>query len=473
MIEGLKPYSEYGSVVSPWVGRIPSHWTVRKLRTLVSPRNERNRPDLPLLSVARERGVFVRGPDDGNRNVIPDDLSHYKVVRSGGLVINKMKAWQGSMGIAPCDGIVSPAYFVYEFRVANREYGQALLRSRPYVAHFAQASDGVRIGQWDLSVSDMREIPIVLPPPDEQAKIVRFLRYANWRIDRLIGAKKKLVALANEQKQSIIHHAVTRGLDACGEPITRSTGERPVAYAQGRIPWLASVPERWEMVPSGQLFQPRKELAREGDEQLSSTQAYGVIPQAEFERRVGRRVVKISIHLEKRRHVERDDFVISMRSFQGGLERAWASGCIRSSYVVLRPSAPIDVGYFAYLFKSPEYIRALQATANFIRDGQDLNFDNFRLVDLPLPPISEQRAIAAYLDVHTSALTQSIDRMRRELQLLDEFRARITADVVTGQLDVRAVAAALPPEGEAAMDVEEPGGWLDSNDDESQEGDDA
>ncbi len=109
------------------------------------------------------------------------------------------------------------------------------------------------------------------------------------------------------------------------------------------IPWLRGLPAHWEVVSSKQLFSARKELAREQDQQLAATQAYGVIRQKDFERRVGRRVVKITQNLEKRRHVEKDDFVISMRSFQGGLERAWETGCIRSSYVVLKPGARVDV----------------------------------------------------------------------------------------------------------------------------------
>ena len=162
MIADLKRYPEYKDSGSRWLGEVPSTWEVRNLRTLIRPRNERNRTDLPLLSVAREKGVFVRSLTDANENhnVIPEDLSNYKVARAGCLVINKMKAWQGSMGIAPCDGIVSPAYFVFDFALANRTFGQALLRSEPYVAHFGQASDGVRVGQWDLTIAGMRQIQI-------------------------------------------------------------------------------------------------------------------------------------------------------------------------------------------------------------------------------------------------------------------------------------------------------------------------
>jgi type I restriction enzyme, S subunit len=143
MIANRKPYPKYKESGSPWLGAVPINWEIRNLRTLIRPRNERNRSDLPLLSVAREKGVFVRSLTDAdeNHNVIPDDLSNYKVARAGALVINKMKAWQGSMGIAPCDGIVSPAYFVFDFGISSRAFGQVLLRSKPYVAHFAQASE--------------------------------------------------------------------------------------------------------------------------------------------------------------------------------------------------------------------------------------------------------------------------------------------------------------------------------------------
>jgi type I restriction enzyme S subunit len=236
MIADLKPYPEYKESGSKWLGAVPAKWGVQNLRTLISKRAERDRADLPLLSVAREKGVFVRSLTDAdeNHNVIPEDLSNYKVARAGNLVINKMKAWQGSMGIAPCDGIVSPAYYVFDFRIANHAFGQRLLRSKPYVAHFGQASDGVRVGQWDLSIPGMRQIPVLVPSPDEQAAIVRFLDWANGRLERAIRAKRKVIALLGEQKQAIIHRAVTRGLDPS------------VSLKPSGIPWLGDIPQHWE-----------------------------------------------------------------------------------------------------------------------------------------------------------------------------------------------------------------------------------
>ena len=201
------------------------------------------------------------------------------------------------------------------------------------------------------------------------------------------------------------------------------------------IPWLTAIPEHWKIVRAKGLFSARTERARPDDEQLSATQAYGVIPQKEFERRVGRKVVQIMQHLDKRAHVEPDDFVISMRSFQGGLERAWARGCIRSSYVVLKPSPETQVGYFAHLFKSLDYIRALQATGTFIRDGQDLNFNNFSLVDLPLPPLDEQADIAKCLDYANRKIDGFIRAKRKLIGLLNEQKQAIIHHAVTRGLD--------------------------------------
>ena len=220
------------------------------------------------------------------------------------------------------------------------------------------------------------------------------------------------------------------------KPYAESAKTKPTTRtSEINIPWLTAIPGHWKVVRSKGLFAARTERARPDDEQLSATQAYGVIPQKEFENRVGRKVVRITQNLEKRAHVEPDDFVISMRSFQGGLERAWARGCIRSSYVVLKPSPETEVGYFAHLFKSVDYIRALQATSNFIRDGQDLNFNNFSLVDLPLPPLDEQAAIAKCLDHANRKIDGFIHAKRKLIGLLNEQKQAIIHRAVTRGLD--------------------------------------
>ena len=172
-----QPYPDYRPSGLSWLRDVPAHWDVRRMRSILKPVNERNHPNLPLLSVVREKGVILRDLDDTdeNHNVIPEDLSNYKVVRSGQFAINKMKAWQGSYGVSDHQGIVSPAYFVFDVNDINPQFLHRATRSRTYIPSFNRASDGVRIGQWDLSPQRLREIPIVVPPPDEQAAIVRYL----------------------------------------------------------------------------------------------------------------------------------------------------------------------------------------------------------------------------------------------------------------------------------------------------------
>lgn len=201
-----------------WLGDIPKHWQIRKLRTILHPVSEKNRPDLPLLSVVREKGVIPRDVDDkeSNHNYIPDDLSGYKVVRTHQFVINKMKAWQGSYGIAPCDGIVSPAYFVFSIDFDNLEYFHHAIRSKVYVNFFAQASDGIRVGQWDLSIDKMKDIPFILPPSDEQTAIVESIKKNNAQADTTISALEKQIAVLQELRTRLISDVVTGQVDVRG-----------------------------------------------------------------------------------------------------------------------------------------------------------------------------------------------------------------------------------------------------------------
>ena len=215
MIADLKPYAVMKDAEVARLGEVPKHWEVRKLRRTLRTVAARNRSDLPLLSVVREKGVVLRDVSNKseNHNFIPDDLTNYKVIQHGQFAMNKMKAWQGSYGVSKYDGLVSPAYFVFDLDGVDGDYFHTAIRSKAYVPYFTQASDGVRIGQWDLSLARMREISFLVPPLHEQTAIVRFLDHADRRIRRYIRAKQQLITLLEEQKQALIHRAVTRGLD--------------------------------------------------------------------------------------------------------------------------------------------------------------------------------------------------------------------------------------------------------------------
>nr|DAJ91368.1 MAG TPA: hypothetical protein [Caudoviricetes sp.] len=200
-----------------WLGDVPANWEIRSLRTILTPFSEKNHPELPLLSVVREQGVILRDVDDkeANHNFIPDDLSGYKMVRRGQFVINKMKAWQGSCGVSQYDGIVSPAYFVFDLAFENKEYFHYAIRSRIYTNFFAQYSDGIRVGQWDLSITKMKSIPFFIPSAEEQAQIVAYIPVAIEKIEKALSGLEHEVSLLHEYRTRLISDVVTGKMDVC------------------------------------------------------------------------------------------------------------------------------------------------------------------------------------------------------------------------------------------------------------------
>jgi type I restriction enzyme S subunit len=283
----------------------------------------------------------------------------------------------------------------------------------------------ISAAQPGLSVAAIKALRIPVPPLGEQRKIADFLDGETVSIDALIAKKARFIELLKEKTQTLITHAVTKGLDPNVK--MKNSGEN----------WLENIPAQWDVVPSNRFFPESKERAHEEDEHLSATQKYGVIPLAEFERLEGRQVTHAEKNLEQRKHVEVDNFVISMRSFEGGIERVKARGCIRSSYIALVADKRAHVGFFSYLFKSSAYIQGLQATAMFIRDGQDLNYNNFRQVKLPFPSFDEQRMIADFLDREVSKNSALIAKTEGAINKLLEYRSTLISAAVTGQIDVR------------------------------------
>ena len=217
-------------------GAVPSHWEVRRIRQILEQVNKRNRPDLPLLSVVRERGVITRNTADldENHNFIPDDLTNYKVVRAGQFAMNKMKAWQGSYGVSQYDGIVSPAYFVFNVHGVTGDFLHTALRSKAYVPFFLQASDGVRIGQWDLAEPRMREIPFFVPPVAEQIAIVTHIRDASSELGFAVARLEREIELLCEYRARLIADVVTGKLNV-REAATRLPEEAKLEAGDAQV----------------------------------------------------------------------------------------------------------------------------------------------------------------------------------------------------------------------------------------------
>jgi len=445
MVTELKPYPAYKDSGVPWLGQVPEHWELRSLGSITSTISHHGRPDLPLLSVVREKGVIPRSTmsDEENHNFVPDDLSNYKIVREGNLVVNKMKAWQGSLGIAPMDGIVSPAYFVFDIRIGDRQFAQTLLRSKVYIPFFAQASDGVRIGQWELSVVGMKRIPVVVPPLSEQAVIVRYLDHADRKVRHVIRARQQLIKLLTEQKQAVIQHAVTRGLDC------------DVRLKPSGVPWLGDIPEHWEVRRLKSLLGAR---ITDGPHVTPTFVSDGVPFLSVDGIQNGDLVFETCRYVSPEDHAEfrkktsphRDDILLGKAASTGKIARVKVDFefSIWSPLGLIRPDQFQVVSPFLEYALKDFSSQAQIETLCTLNTQKNISMDDIPRVLLPLPPIAEQLAIVHHIEDATTNLDLAIDAARREIDLLREYRTRLIADVVTGKLDVRDAAAHLPDEPE-------------------------
>lgn len=210
---------------------------------------------------------------------------------------------------------------------------------------------------------------------------------------------------------------------------------RYAEYKDSGVEWLGPVPKHWAVSQSRRMFKVRSEPAFPDDQMLTASQKYGVLFQAEFMLREGRRVVEVIQGVESLKHVEPDDFIISMRSFQGGIEWCRLRGSTSFHYVMLTPIKWVWPAFFAYLLKSLPYIQALRRTTDLIRDGQELRFSNFAQVPLPVIPADEQAAIAAFLDHETAKIDALIAEQERLIALLAEKRQATISHAVTRGLD--------------------------------------
>ena len=234
----MERYSEYKDSGVQWLGEIPNHWELLHLRNFLTLFSEKGFPDSQLLSVTRERGVILRDKDnkEENHNYVPEDLSGYKHLNVGDFVINKMKSWQGSYGVSDYEGIVSSAYFTCKLRGVLPSFFSIAIRSVAYIGFFMQYSKGIRVDQWDLDPSSMKDIPFVLPSTEEQSRIVNYLSTVTGKIDKAIAQQQKMIYLLNERKQIIINHAVTKGLNP------------DVSMKDSGMEWIGQIPEHWKVI---------------------------------------------------------------------------------------------------------------------------------------------------------------------------------------------------------------------------------
>ena len=445
IIDGLQRYPEYKDSGIAWLGAIPSTWDVRRMKLLLRELDSRSRTGKEqLLRVSQYTGVTQRTMDNGSDipNTRASTLVGYKCVAVDDLVINIMLAWNGSLGVSRYDGIASPAYCVYRFKTGARPwYYHELLRLPLYKGRIKTASTGVVESRLRLYSDDLGRIEALLPPPDEQDAIVRFLAHVNGRIDRAIRAKMKLIGLLNEQKQAIIHRAVTRGLNPT------------VPLKPSGIPWLGEIPKHWEVLPvkrCSSVISKGTTPSTEGREILDA----GPIRFLKAENVSGGFIVNKPLafideethRMLRRSQLQQYDVLFVIAGATLGktaiVQAEHLPANTNQAVAFIRPNRRVVPEFLALWLQSPRITE--QIWLNAVQSAQpNLSMASLGMFAVPLPTPQEQTAIVQGVKSDTSPFTLAITRLQREIELLREYRTRLVADVVTGKLDVREAARQL------------------------------
>lgn len=286
--------------------------------------------------------------------------------------------------------------------------------------------DGIRLfvrqttGIQNLTLRSYLAQSLYLPPQEEQEAIVAYLDEKCAQIDRYVASLEERIERLGELRHALIAEAVTRGINP--QAPLRPSG----------IPWLGEIPQHWEMKRLKYLFSERSEKGFPDEPILCSTQKYGVIPQSMYENRV----VVVNKGLEGLKLVRKGDFVISLRSFQGGIEYAHYQGIISAAYTILQLNEGANSAYLRYLLKSQPFIQLLQVCVIGIREGQNINYSLLRKNFLPVPPQEEQEAIVAYLDEKTTQIDRYTGQIEEMIRQMRDLRQTIISEAVTGKICV-------------------------------------
>lgn len=431
-------YPSYRKTEAEWLGNVPSDWETLPIGRLFNRVKRTGFPQEQLLSVYRDYGVVVKSSRDDNFNKPSDDLSPYQLVQIEDLVMNKMKAWQGSVAISKLSGIVSPAYFVYEpYPHQKRKYRPKfvhyLLRSPRYVTQYYARSKGIRVNQWDLDPHEFERIETLLPPLEEQTQIAKFLDYETAKIDALIEKQQQLIALLKEKRQAVITQAATKGVrcDAC--------------FRNSGIGWMGKIPSHWKVLPVKRLFEV----------------SYGIMGEINRALETGTRVISLpnvskdgSLDLGTvsfRRLSESEKQTALLK--KGDLLFNWRNGSVDHVGKTALFNAPGEYAHVSFLLKLralsddvlPHFywlaLNGLRASGFFgtskLQVNVTYNQTELRRVLLPVPPANEQREIIDRVLGAYRSLDATCQKAEKLLEVLSERRTALISAAVTGKIDVR------------------------------------
>lgn len=404
-----------------WIGEIPNTWHSDKLKYHLKRKEPKNPGDMTVLSLYRELGIIPKDSRDDNHNQTSEDTSKYKYVKPGNFVVNKMKAWQGSVAVSDYEGIVSPAYYVYEFtdNAFDKRYFHHLLRGC-YKDEFMRLSGGMRVGQWDLSSDDLNNTLILIPPLDEQKKIAKFLDAKCSEIDALISDIQAQIKILEQYKRSTVIETVTKGLDS------------NVPLKDSGIQWIGKIPETWNCVRGKYILQyitkPVKEndgvitCFRDGEVTLRSKRREDGFTMADKE--IGYQGIDVG-----------DLVVHGMDGFAGAIGISDSRG--KASPVLNVLETEQNKRYIMYFLRSMAYGDVFLALATGIRVRScDLRWNKLAELFYPIPSLEEQNAIVDYIDRIIKETNDVIVDKTKQIATLEAYKKSIIFEYVTGKKEV-------------------------------------
>ena len=434
---GLKRYPVYKASSIPWLGEIPDHWLVQRGKQLLKKMERDVSEDEDVITCFRDGQVTLRR----NRRTegFTESLKEigYQGIRKGDLVIHEMDAFAGSVGVSDSDGKGTPVYSVCKPAPnANAYYYAAVVREMARSQWILALAKGIRERSTDFRYATLAAEPLPMPPFSEQQAIVRYLDDADQRIRAYVSAKERLIALLEEERQATIHQAVTRGLDP------------NVKLMPSGVEWLGDVPEHWEVtrlkkvatiqagLTLGKVYKST-ELIERPYLRVANVQS-GHLDLSEIT------TVQVPLADVKKTTLEIGDVLMTEggdidKLGRGCMWQGEIPGCLHQNHVfAVRPN-PTDLkpALLEALMGTVQGRNYFHATAKQTTNLAATNRTTLGEFPMCLPSIREQQAIVEHVTKESSTRDAAIDRARRQIELIEEYRTRLIADVVTGKIDVR------------------------------------